>query len=434
MYTKHLLSALLIFPFSLWATGSGSDWTATSALQFQQQSDTQVTVGDNVISFTTSSTERMTLDANGNVGIGTTTPANRLEVFGSSFNRVSAIVDTNVQNGFQIKRTGASFSTDWEIYNPTSSTDLRFYNTGDRLTIKSDGTVGIGTTTPVTNSKLDVIGGIAVGGQRVLDSDANNIMVGDLAIGDGSRGLMLRAGDQDRLYIKEDGNVGIGTTSPFSGTGNLGVHVNRGIQSSLLLGDPKSGHGGIVQTSDGKHRVFIGANLYDDHTGSWSSFQSGKGSAGISLHADEGGWGTEIDFITSQSDGHYNTRMAIIGNGNVGIGTTTPSHKLHVVGNVHASSFSAEPSFVWPDYVFEENYKLSEIEEVEKYIEKNHHLPEIPSAAEVKENGVDIVSMQAKLLQKIEELTLYVIEQNKQIEDLQQQNLQMNKKIQTLVK
>jgi hypothetical protein len=72
----------------------------------------------------------------------------------------------------------------------------------------------------------------------------------------------------------------------------------------------------------------------------------------------------------------------------------------------------------WPDYVFHEDYKLLSLNEVEQYITENHHLPNVPSAAEVEANGVNIGEMNAILLQKVEELTLYIIDLQKQVDEL----------------
>ncbi len=97
-----------------------------------------------------------------------------------------------------------------------------------------------------------------------------------------------------------NGNVGIGTITPLLGTDNNGIQIHKGDHSSILLGDPiGSGYGGIIQTSDARHRVFIGANLYDDVNKSWSGFKAGKGSAGISIIADKGGWGSSIYFYVN---------------------------------------------------------------------------------------------------------------------------------------
>jgi len=135
---------------------------------------------------------------------------------------------------------------------------------------------------------------------------------------------------QDTNKIGTTGNVGIGTTSPFNGLNNNGIHISKGQHSSLLLGLPFSGYGGIIQASDGRHRVFIGANLYDDQNDSWNNFQSGKGGAGISILADNGDWGSSISFMASNIEKSTVSRMYIKGNGKIGIGTSSPQNKLHI--------------------------------------------------------------------------------------------------------
>ncbi|PXY01809.1 hypothetical protein DF185_03945 [Marinifilum breve] len=102
--------------------------------------------------------------------------------------------------------------------------------------------------------------------------------------------------------------------------------------------------------------------------------------------------------------------------GNVGICTTaTSTHKLAVNGTIGAREIKVEAS-AWSDFVFEKDYRLKDLKEVESFIEENKHLPDIPSEKEVLENGIAVSEMNAKLLQKIEELTLYTIEQQKQLD------------------
>lgn len=91
--------------------------------------------------------------------------------------------------------------------------------------------------------------------------------------------------------------------------------------------------------------------------------------------------------------------------------------KLSVNGRIVANELVCVSIDSWADFVFAEDYKLPSLEEVEQHIQEHKHLPEIPSAAEVSKQGVNVVEMQAKLLQKVEELTLYVIEQNKKINE-----------------
>jgi len=108
-------------------------------------------------------------------------------------------------------------------------------------------------------------------------------------------------------------------------------------------------------------------------------------------------------------------RFHIHANGNVGIGTTSPGSKLAVNGNIRAREIKVENAN-WPDFVFAKSYTLPTLRETEAHIKQKGHLPGIPSAAEVKTNGVDLGDLNAKLLEKIEELTLHLIEKEKQIE------------------
>lgn len=109
-------------------------------------------------------------------------------------------------------------------------------------------------------------------------------------------------------------------------------------------------------------------------------------------------------------------RMRISSNGCVGIGTIAPdpAYLLSVNGKIRAKELKVETG--WSDFVFEKNYKLPSLKEVEQFIDANGHLPEIPSAKEVENNGIDVGKMESKLLQKIEELTLYIIEMKKESE------------------
>lgn len=108
--------------------------------------------------------------------------------------------------------------------------------------------------------------------------------------------------------------------------------------------------------------------------------------------------------------------LTLLTNGSVGIGTTNPGNfKLAVEGTIGAREIKVSLDS-WSDFVFESDYRLKELEEVEEFINNNNRLPDIPSGNEVVKNGINLGEMDAKLLQKIEELTLYTIEQQKQLE------------------
>ncbi|MBI1923613.1 hypothetical protein HYR99_05130, partial [Candidatus Poribacteria bacterium] len=120
--------------------------------------------------------------------------------------------------------------------------------------------------------------------------------------------------------------------------------------------------------------------------------------------------------------------------GNVGIGTKSPgSYKLAVEGKIGAREVVVTLDN-WSDFVFEKDYRLMPLHEVEQHIQQNQRLPDIPSEKEVLEKGVSLGEMQSKLLQKVEELTLYVIEQNKRIEKLEKENEELKGRVGSLVK
>jgi hypothetical protein len=126
-------------------------------------------------------------------------------------------------------------------------------------------------------------------------------------------------------------------------------------------------------------------------------------------------------------------RMTVLGSGYVGINTATPSSELTVNGVITTKKIKVT-QLGWADYVFEKDYKLMNLKELEAYIHRFKHLPGVPSAAKVAEQGIDVGDAQATLLKKIEELTLYVIEQNKKLNKQQQQLKQQQEAIKALKK
>ena len=106
------------------------------------------------------------------------------------------------------------------------------------------------------------------------------------------------------------------------------------------------------------------------------------------------------------------------GSGQMGLGTTNlGSYKLSVNGNIRTKEVVVENG--WADYVFDKKYKLLPLDEVEKFIQLNKHLPNIPAAKTVEEKGLSLGDMQRRMMEKIEELTLYIIELKKEIDTLQ---------------
>jgi hypothetical protein len=109
-------------------------------------------------------------------------------------------------------------------------------------------------------------------------------------------------------------------------------------------------------------------------------------------------------------------RLRISSSGFIGIGTTIPQYKLDVCGTIRAKEVKVDLlGTCVPDFVFKKDYKLMSLNELEKFVITQQHLPEIASEKEMNEDGLNMKEFQLKLLQKIEELTLYTIEQNKQL-------------------
>ena len=110
--------------------------------------------------------------------------------------------------------------------------------------------------------------------------------------------------------------------------------------------------------------------------------------------------------------------MSFAYDGKVGIGTSNPDFELTVNGTIHAKEVKVDLSVPGPDYVFEEDYDLPSLESIQYFIQENKHLPDVPSASEMEEKGIDLGVMNMLLLKKVEELTLYTLLQEKKITKL----------------
>lgn len=299
---------------------------------------------------------------NGNVGIGVLNPSYKLEVKGT------AKILENIQLGSTI-----SF-LDNARFNVTRS---NISNLGPNSFLMPQ----YGVAAPITGGSADF-----------WISGNNNIR-------------MFTAGNPTpRLSILNNGNVGIGTNNPSAKLeikGDFLVKNGDNVfkyngNGDVTLKYPVRGSGGRAMVHHNNNTLVL--NYGNDFTG---GIQIGN-----SILFKEGG-------------------ISYINTGKIAIGLPNPQQALSnapidelltVNGTIHAKEIRIDLTGSLADYVFEPDYTLMPLSEVESFVKANKHLPEIPSAAEVKENGLSMGEMQNKLLQKIEELTLYVIEQQKQLE------------------
>ncbi len=198
-----------------------------------------------------------------------------------------------------------------------------------------------------------------------------------------SSDLTLQTSGTTRLTVANStGYVGIGTPAPAE---KLDVRGN------LIL---EANNSPVLYTGTGS--VELNRYLLIANSPSYGS-ASGLKAGGI---------------VVSDSYAYANPgKNDLIVKGNVGIGTTNPDSKLSVKGTIHTQEVKVDLNgSVAPDYVFEKDYPLTSLEELKSYIDQYKHLPEVPSAAAMEEDGINLKEMNLLLLKKVEELTLHVIE------------------------
>ena len=195
------------------------------------------------------------------------------------------------------------------------------------------------------------------------------------------------------IVERANGNVGIGTTNPSTKLESIGA---------ITINPTIAGNNYLLFKTNGINLGIIGSD------GSISG--SNVNNMGVYVYGNN-----NLEFWTNSTK-----RLVIDGSGNLGIGTQNPAYKLDVLGTIRAKEVLVNLDG-GADFVFEKGYKLLPIEHVANYVQENKHLPDIPSANEMVKNGVSMGDMQVKLLQKVEELTLYAIQQNKKIETLEKE-------------
>lgn len=211
----------------------------------------------------------------------------------------------------------------------------------------------------------------------------------------------------NKFVLFNDGRLGIGTTDPFHKLDVDGNIRAKGNNARIFFG-PSNGTTG---------------NIHLIGRAQQNGYHANGSTAGDFVISAQGG--ENIHFGThSGVNVHPVSRMVVSSDGRVGIGTTSPTQLLSVNGTIQAKEVIVETG--WSDFVFESSYKLKSLEDVEAHIEEFGHLPDVPSAATVESEGLSVGEAQKIMMQKIEELTLYVIEQDKKIAAQQEEIEKLN--------
>jgi len=313
----------------------------------------------------------------GDVGIGTSTPAVRLDVKTNSSGQASARLQNSSATGYsaiEYLNNAGNVGLFFGIDNAASTTRLNsinniviLTNNVERMRVTTDGKLGIGTASP-----------------------------------------------SDKFHFFENTDASTLFTVENSNPGPLAASAIRAKSDSALAG--------LVAHSSGKTVSRFGQTL-----GSWVELLQATGN-GLII-------GTQFDKPLILGTNSVN-RIHVTASGDVGIGTTAPASKLHVNGGdirVSGGSFIDDGvTLNAPDYVFEPNYKLMPLEKLREFVAQEKHLPNVPNAREVKEQGLNLSQFQMRLLEKIEELTLYTLSQQDQLVSLHKENSELKDRLEAL--
>lgn len=360
-------------------------------------------------------TNDLTVNTNGEVGIGTANPLGKVHIAPYSGDNlvihdgdgiIQFYESSNIIGDPPIKRGFIQINSEDLRMGTNSGNNIGKFvvrtNGADRMFVDAQGDVGIGQEFPIT--KLQVANGQDAG----LDGNSNGfIMVGETS----GTNLLI---DNNEIVARS----GVGTAATLNlqnDGGNLAIGGNTTIDATATINGTTTVNGSSVNNGATTHNGttvmnFSGEALKINGNNPFMQFYQNNVAHGFIQQS-----GNNLFMGVNGGNLRLDAPQVAIG----GLLASASGYKLSVTGKVICEEVKVKLSGNWPDYVFSPEYKRPTLNELESFIKTNRHLPNIPTATEVEQNGMEVGDMQKKMMEKIEELTLYILQLEGKVSELE---------------
>jgi hypothetical protein len=345
------------------------------------------------------------------VGINTTTAVGASQFVVGNTNASYGGMYLNSTGAAGVRKPFYGFSLSglascWTYFDEATNT-FRIYNGGDRMTVTNTGNIGIGTTSPIAN--LHITPNSSTFAFRIDQGTTGDGILSYVNTTSSARTILSASSNVLGLYVMGNGRTGIGTTSPLF---TLHAESSTELRSAYFYNTTVS-----ASTTFGMYAGAFGTGTGAKRGGSFDATGGTGENIGVRGFASGG----------SDSWGGYFPTKTYTNELRVGTTVGATGFILCVGGKAICEEIRVELEAAWPDYVFNKDYNLMKLDDLEKYISQNNHLPGMPSSCEIEENGHHLGAVQTKLVEKTEENTLYILELKQLIDKLNSRIAELEK-------